>query len=180
MNKLRFNLKLKPHPYPKDPSASSEKWGSIAILILASEGEKLLLEWEWNLIQLAVWFAENEEFLNCDTLSANEMDLFPLPSESLAQAINRLREQDFPEGNDDLEEQWHSTLLEFREHHSLRFALRGTDVPEIIIGCNRGVGEISLSTEDEEWSYSFDMADFLSDIRNKIEDFLPKWILDQS
>lgn len=90
------------------------------------------------------------------------------PFESLAQALNRNQDRDFLEGEEEIADLWFDSLFEFREHHSLRFAMRGAKIPEIIIGLNHGSGEISRSDETCNWSYSFDMEEFLQDFHERM------------
>jgi hypothetical protein len=46
--------------------------------------------------------------------------------------------------------------------------MRGAKIPEIIIGLNHGSGEISRSDETCNWSYSFDMEEFLQDFHKRM------------
>jgi hypothetical protein len=170
-NSLRFYLEPKPYPY-LDKNAASTKWGRLTIVILSEESRTILLETEWDLHLLLEWFNQNVKFLKCETLINHELDICMFQSESLAQALNRLQERDFNIEEESLEEAWYKALFEFRQHHSLRFCLRGAAIPEIIIGLNGGVGEISLASESCEWSYKFDMDEFLEDIHARLLSFL--------
>lgn len=174
-NRLRFNLELKTHPYSEEIGSQFEAWGYLSVSILASENKILLLEVEWDIFCLAEWFIENQNFLSHETLSINKESL-TLPLESLAQALQRLEERDFSQQEEQEEQEWFDILFQFREHHSLRFALRGAKIPEIIIGCNYGVGEISLSNEEDNWSFLFDMDDFIHDLQKQLERFLVQWL----
>src|SRR5690606_3325057 len=72
---------------------------------------------------------------------------------------------------------------------SLSFAFPGTKTPDIIIGVNKGIGEISLSDDDgdrierpegartlwfnpSEWAYAFDMDAFQRTTDAYIQNFL--------
>lgn len=173
-NRLRFNLELKSHPYSEEIGSQFEAWGYLSVSILASGNKISLLEVEWDLSFLAEWFIENKNFLRNETLSINKESL--MPSESLAQALHRLQEREFSLLEEQEEEEWFDILFQFREHHSLRFALRGAKIPDIIIGCNHGVGEISLSNEEDDWSFLFDMDDFMHDLQKQLEGFLVQWL----
>lgn len=166
LDKLRFDLELKPYPYPNDIIGRAESWGRISINVVRDTQEIPLLNSEWILVLFAAWFAGNKDNLSHETLSIAGNN--SLPSESLAQALNRLQ-RDFAESEEEAKYQWFSSLFEFRQRHSLRCALRGAAIPDIIIGYNRGSGEISLSEENEEWSYQFDMNDFCLDLQRKLE-----------
>jgi len=183
-NKLRFDLTLKDHPYPEEPSERSSAWGHLAVYVLVDGEKKLLLDTEWDLYPLARWYVEcHAPFRHQKlVLSKNGQPLSTkAPArESLAQALNRLQLRDFDSGEEDDEECWFTTLFEFRERHSLRFALRGANIPEIIIGSKRGIGEISLSHPNHEWSYYFQMSDFDLDLRPKLGRFLKRWVAARS
>jgi hypothetical protein len=173
---LRFSFQLKPHPYPEDPDAHLEAWGFIHMYVLADGLPTSLLQWEWDLGIFAEWFAQNKASICTDVLSVNEQpESRPFPGESLAQAMNRLYDQDFP--TEEEEAQWYDALFAFRERHALRFALPGARIPDIFIGCNHGSGEVSLSTEvSEEWSYNFDMNRFCQHLTESLEYIIRRWM----
>jgi hypothetical protein len=123
---------------------------------------------QWDLATLISWFDENERFLRSSSSQSGEIDLCAQSFESLAQALNRNQDRDFLEGEEEIEDLWFDSLFEFREHHSLRFAMRGAKIPEIIIGLNHGAGEISRSDETCNWSYSFDIQEFLEDFYKQL------------
>ncbi|WNZ26899.1 hypothetical protein HJG54_34250 [Leptolyngbya sp. NK1-12] len=163
-NKLRFQFELS-HNIQQNET-NSEIWGCISISLLTDHQLVSLLQTQWDLSGLKAWFEENQDFIRSEVLSIDGSS--PLPSESLAQALNRLQEKEFSENEQDAEDHWFDALFEFRQRHSLRFALRGANIPEIIIGYHRGAGEISLSNREDDWSYLFDMDDFISDLRQKL------------
>lgn len=187
-NKLRFDLQLKPHPTPEIASARLELWGKIGLYLITLTGQIEILQFEWNVDALAEWFTEHQHAICHETLTKYGPDFTPRPAESLAQALNRLEEQDVPEGSE-VADQWYDALYQFRESHSLRFAFRGVRVPPIIIGCNHNRGEVSLSTkvEDEDgewwdeslngdWSYIFDMNDFYKHTHQVLLSVLRAWV----
>ena len=152
-NKLRFDLALLEHPYPAVADAHLEVWGRLAIAVLV-EGPKPpfdyqmqvpLFETQWDLAELAEWFALHKDAL-CD-LTLPSGDSYPavLPGESLAQALRRLTNREFAEHEQGEQDRWYEALYQYRTQHSLRFAQRGSRLPDIIIGCNYGAGEISLT-----------------------------------
>jgi hypothetical protein len=170
-NKLRFFIELKPYPYLDEAYVESTKWGCLKIVILSNESQITLLETEWEMAMLLEWFSENEQFIKSESLINKEIGLYTFPSESLAQALNRLQECEFTEDEESLEDLWVGTLFKFRQRHSLRFGLRGAEIPEIIIGFKDEAGEISLSSEKCEWIYKFDMNDFFADFHKKSASF---------
>lgn len=161
---LYFRLELKPYPYPDGYGSEANTWGQISVIV-SGDVERVLLVWEWNFDVLVEWFDTNRNALLSEELSICGSN--PLPGESLAAALNRLRSRDFP--NEDEEEyQWYDGLFNYSEKHCLWFALRGANIPDIIIGLNHSVGEISQSDEQEEWAYQFDMPTFCEDLEKEL------------
>ena len=173
-NKLLFFLKPKIYPYLAEEREAAKfiKWGSLKIVVVSNNKKITLLETEWDLLPLIKWFDRSEQKIKFQTLQNSYVGLRVLDSESLAQALNRLQEQEFAEEQENLEYIWFDTLFEFREHHSLRFAMRGSKVPSIIIGSNRGSGEVSLSNRVNEWSYQFNLDKFFADFRKQALAFI--------
>jgi hypothetical protein len=173
-NKLRIKLALISHPYPNSPGAELEAWGRIGIYLLNNKSIKLLFEVEWDIALFIEWLVENQETLATEYLEIQGHT--PLPSESLAQALDRFRERDFSEEEEEQEAIWFDSLYAYCTRHDLWFGLIGTKVPNIYIGCNHGHGEISLDLEGQEpKSYQFDMPDFLSSFANEIKHILTEW-----
>ncbi|MGL5939365.1 MAG: hypothetical protein ACRC2S_03100 [Waterburya sp.] len=177
-NQLRFDFEPKTYPYPNDNCASSVKWGHLRIAIISANRHTILLETEWDLSVLIEWLQQNEQLIKYEPLVNEKVNLSVMNSESLAQAISRLQDKDFSDEEEMEQDIWFDTLFNFREHHSLSFALRGSRVSEIIIGCNNEIGEISLSNEISEWSYKFDIDDFFSDFHEKAFKFFSRAIAD--
>ncbi len=188
-NQLRFELKKLANPYPVMHNA--DLWGQLSVIILTDGQVVLLLRTQSNLDALAEWFAKSEYALAHDKLS----DKFllegnqPTLEESLAVSLNKLQNRDFADDDEEAMFAWHDTLADYNRHHSLRVALEA-NVPNIIIGCNRGFGEISFTGDEDkesypqlpdfyadlkEWSYSFDMDDFVTDLRKELKSFLLEW-----
>ncbi len=162
--KLRFELELKAY---QDPGADFETWGRILIIVVQGKKQIILLDWEWDLTLLASWFFESQAALQHQILSIEGNS--PLPSESLAQVLNRLREREFVEEEEDETDLWYHEIFRYYEKHGLRFALRGAVIPDIIIGLNHGAEEISCSSQEKEWAYQFDMNDFCQDLAEKLK-----------
>lgn len=188
-NKLRFDLKLLPHPYSGDFGADFEAWGALSISVTVNGKRVLLLRTQWNLDILAEWFAENQHVLCQQKLSLEGNE--PLPGESLAQAESRLRDRNFADDEEEAADRWYDALSEYVESHSLRWALPGANIPGIVVGCNYGAGEISFRGNANkekypqqpdfyadlgEWTYKFDMEDFLTNLRQDLQQFLSEWL----
>lgn len=165
-NRLFFKLQLKDYPYPNEVVGKHESWGRLLIKLETQQKQVTLLDWEWNLAELATWFAENHTAL-CKEMLNIEGNV-PLPTESLAQALNRFQERDFAPDEQLAEQNWLDQIFAYKEKHSLRFALRGAAISNIIIGLNHGSGEISVNTDKEEWAYSFDMIDFCTNLEKRL------------
>ena len=163
---LYFQLDLKPFPYPNGHGSEAATWGQISIIISGDE-EKVLFVWQWNFDVLVEWFDNNRKILLSEELSICGSS--PLPGESLAQADLRLRNRDFPDDEDKAMSIWYEELQNYGARHSLIYALEGANVPDIIIGLNRGIGEISRSDDEEEWAYQFDMNTFCEDLAERLK-----------
>lgn len=129
----------------------------------------MLLSTEWDVIPLAKWFIENWHLICTQFLSIPNITVPIMASEGIAQAIHRLQEQQ-------VEDEWFDALYNFREHHSLRFSMRGANIPEVFLGYNRGNGEISSDTEFESWFYSFNLEAFQISLRQNLQEFFKRWL----
>ncbi len=183
-NQLWFKLKKVANPYSETHPA--DLWGQLDILILTGKKAHLLLQTQWNLETLAEWFTKNQAAFSQNELLIQEHK--PLPGESLAEAFRRLRTYDFEE--EAVMFRWDEALDDYYQQHSLRAALPGANVPGYIIGWHKGAGEISFEGDSDknsyptqrdyyanlkQWSYSFDMADFVTDLQQQLKDFLESW-----
>ncbi len=186
-------MRLLPSPYPELEAV--DYWGETRLTVESDEGRVLLLNWIWDLNHLGDWYTENVE-----ALCQGELEIVgerPRSDESLAEAIDRLRDRDFDEDDEDAMFQYDGEIYEYRKAHGLWAAFRGTRIPDIIVGCNRGDGEISLSEissqvafEDYEerplsdcadvklgaWSFRFDMQAFLTELQNGLQITLTEWL----
>ena len=177
---LRFAMELVPHPDPEWPGAHLEAWGTLQIVLHADGQSRMLLDWEWDLSRLAEWFAEHQAALcRAALVIAGEG---PRPAESLAQALRRFGVRDFPPEDDAAADRWGDALYNYRLRHGLVLAFRGTDMPDIVIGRNRGAGEISYSNAGdegadalEEWAYQCDLEDFCQSLRHDLRHLLATW-----
>ena len=145
----------------------------IDVVLLEESKQTLLLHWEWNLEDLAESYVDNEYAVKHETLE--DIGCTPKPNESLSQALDRAymrEESDFPDENGFL--YWLDSLRMFNARHSLRRAMPGARIPNIVIGLNHGAGEISFTKKHatplglelwgprygHDWAYEFNMNDF--------------------
>src|SRR5438477_11372870 len=109
-DKLRFHLKLLPHPYPEHSASRLEAWGHLTRPSVMPDSQLTLLEWEWNLDQLAEWFAEHQHDM-CHGMLPERCS--PDPDESIAHVLRRCPEfretVDDEERDDDELFRWHET-----------------------------------------------------------------------
>jgi hypothetical protein len=171
--KLRFDLEIKAHPYPKDPGANLEAWGCITMRILIGGTSVVLFDGEWDLAQLAEWYTESRTAL-CTEILAIEGN-GSLPGESLLHALKRLQDHVFPLDDREAEAHWDDALYEYRQRHSLWAALPGAQVPDMVIGCNHGSGEVAISDKGIEQVYQFDIDDICQDLKQQLLEFLIEW-----
>ena len=109
---------------------------------------------------LTNWFINNKNTL-CKKTQVFEHPEWGLQhGESLAKWLWNAQNRNFGHENTRFEDEWFDELYEFRESHSLSFALRGANVPDIIVGLNNEIGEISFFSLENEWAHQFDMGDF--------------------
>ncbi len=196
INKLRIEVALLDHLYPEGNGAHLQPWGRFSIYILR-EGtlppleippRVLLFETQWDLAEPAQWFAANHSALRDTTLPSADGYPSVLPRESLAQAIRRLTRRSFADTEEDSADKWYDDLYDYHERHGLQSALPGAKFPDIIIGSQHGVGEISRTslmdddTEDRAfsylgaWAYTFDMNDFLDHTLHTFRRMLVQWM----
>jgi hypothetical protein len=178
--RLTIDLEPKPHPYPHDPGADRELWGQITVSVAADGHKIVVLKTQWDLNEFARWLSDNRSYLCHDELSIDGNG--PLAGESLAEALSRFREREFSANEDEAEARWFDAIYQYYLRHGLRIALRGSRLPDIIIGYNHGRGEISradgrLSSENGpddhfaqpgSWAYTFDIDTFCADLQELI------------
>jgi hypothetical protein len=174
LSQIKCKLESRPHPYSQEPSAATEAWGLLSLTVVTQHRSIQLLTTEWDLGPFASWYVENRYHLLHDMLLVRyKTERFsPLPGESLARALQRLTTMDFPEEDETLIDLWTEQIFDYRQRHSLRFALRGAQIPEMIVGCNAGHGEISQSEEEPEWMFPFEMQTFCTALDQELYTFL--------
>jgi hypothetical protein len=164
-----------PHPYPDAPGAHRELWTLIRFTFERLQQRETLLETQWDAVPFAQWVIENHGRLCQDAWMPNDSDWSPRPGESLAHALERSQGREFAEdpATRDIEDRWLEAVYDYRQSHSLRFALRGADISSVVIGCNRGAGEISC-TGESDWAHEFDMGDFLRSLTAELSNSFQK------
>lgn len=181
-NRLEIIFNLLEHPYPETLSSQFEVWGQIALsLCHVPDAKRIsLLEIQWDIATFGEWFADSWLSICKGGLIIGDSNSLILPSESIAEAMRRLQGRDFLASDEEAQFAWFSELFDFREKHSLRFALRGTTIPQIYIGYNHDHGEISLAADTENWSYTFDMLDFCKQTKGSLQRALKRWMANSS
>lgn len=170
MNKLILQLKEPEITKEALSTLNSIAWAEIKLILRfdSNSNELCLLSHQWDADHLAEWYIENATSIWNKTLP----QIFN--QESLACALKRLQNFEFTEKQEDLEFAWHETLYQFRRSHSLRFALRGANIPEIILGKKNEHGEISRCDEKEDWHYEFSIDEFIGSSTDNLVKFLTK------
>ncbi|UNK63072.1 hypothetical protein [Buttiauxella ferragutiae] len=107
-----------------------------------------------DLRSLIDWLLEKERAIREDDFPINNLNGHSLAENSYC----------FYESVDSDNDDAIDAMYNYRTSHCLRFACRGTNIPDIYIGRNEGEYEISKYTLDEEWRYFFDINDFFSKI----------------
>lgn len=181
-NRLEIIFNLLEHPYPETISSQFEVWGQIDVnLWHVPDAQRIsLLGIQWDVAIFSEWFADSWLSICKGELTIGDSKSLILPSESIAEAMRRLQDRDFLESEEEAQFTWFSELFNFREKHSLRFALRGTSIPQIYVGYNHYHGEISLATDTENWSYTFDMLDFCKRTKESLQGVLKGWMANSS
>jgi hypothetical protein len=160
---LRLSLRLLPHPYAEEAGSAQELWGEVRLVHENDGTSKVLVSHQWDLLVLAQWMTDQA----C-RMESTELPGATEEGESLARAIRRLQENEAFLCEVD-EDAWFDALYAYRVAHSVRFALRGANVAEIILGRNRGVWEVSRA-DGEIWRYSFDFDEFRSQAVRALRD----------
>jgi hypothetical protein len=179
VNKLRFRLTPLPHPFAGDETVRLEAWGRLDIVLEKTEEALDLFNLEWNLDDLAEWFADHKEAIATEPFPTGAANCALGAEESLADALERCSEwsSELPE---DESLRRLAVLQDYAHRHSLQFALHGIQMPPVLVGCIRGGGEISLGHAEwypaiEAWAYDFDMEDFCLHLTEELKLFLLAW-----
>ncbi len=158
-------------PFPFDGEMPPSDIWALFELYLIHETEELIFRIEWNIMLFMKWYIEGrkERF--------TPLPIEVTPEQSLAQAINQFWNAGLKIEDEDAFEVWWDTTPDLHTVRSLQFGFPGTITPEIIIGMNKGTGEISLSDDNgyivelperartlwfntSEWAYAFDLDEF--------------------
>ncbi|WP_037588046.1 hypothetical protein [Stenoxybacter acetivorans] len=186
MENLIVKLIKKNNPY-KNNCIKNDDWGEIII----SYGNKILLDWEWGLLEFIEWFNEKKGKLAQNLFPQDPPFIFV---NSIAESRDILYSVEF--SDEEINKHQDVIYLEklanyFSDHH---FHLRGTLTPSFYIGLNiHGKGEISygfnldhtgkisygLNVNDlgetiyvdnnKYCSYIFNMSDFINTLEKEIK-----------
>jgi len=161
---LRLSYKLiVPHPFPEDPTSMYEWWAEYELEVLDEDGKliKNVLEISWDMLDLLCWFIDNK----------NALLVQEIPSTNLYSSIGETIFNFYEAMDDDFDDdKLLDDVFEYRTTHGIRFALRGTNIPDIYIGVFNKVGTISFCDEKEKWSYEIDLANFLNNVERVYND----------
>ena len=154
LNDLIFCVDGKPFLQPAPPSGLPNEERLISLVLQLPTGEAVLhiIEQVHDVSVFLSWVAKVAWHLR------NDAPPRYLPKcRSLAAAVESFYEDASNSELDIVEED----LFQYRSHHDLRFAFRGTDVPSVLIG--RWQGEVTLSsTANGGYSYPIDLRKFLT------------------
>jgi|GEM_PF-5640635 len=180
VDKLRIKLRHLPARLPDGFDANRQAWGMCEFYILDSTGgRESLLTVEWHVAHAVRWFINEFYPVAWGIYPEQQTD------ENTAQAINRiraLRREEF------ISEKRYAQLQQFNMSHNLTYAFPSVPMPHIYLAYT-GNGEISHSPsfstmkshtgsvefKTGEWSYHFDMDDFLDNSLHHIKEFLEEW-----
>lgn len=112
----------------------------IDIAVVTYNGAISIFQGKINLSELLDWFKENEH-----EIKSSDLPIDMGNGESLARKI-----RNFYENVDTENDEVVDSMFDYRSHHCLRFAARGTIIPEIYIGKSEHKYEISMSGNDGE------------------------------
>jgi len=158
MNELRFQFRAL--PASGEPSTSADIPGRIIISVVGPSGGSLktVVDQCWNVREFLEWLRDNEHALL--------QELIPLhdPScDSIASTLARFYENVEPDDDDILD-----AVFGYRRAHGLRFAMRGTDIPDAYMGLFRGDYEVSLCDKGERWKYTVDLPAFVAQVLDSL------------
>lgn len=153
MNELIVLVDGRPVLHPEDSSAKKSEERLISLVVQSPTGDvvRRVIEQVHNVSAFFSWIAEVAWNLEHDA----PPNYLPV-RESLAAAIESFYESALDSELDQVEED----LFQYRAHHDLRFAFRGTDVPSVLLGSWQGNATLS-STADGGYSYQIDLHKLL-------------------
>lgn len=148
MNKLIFEFSPVGKIRRIIPAAGGEWFSNVVLKVRTVAGcECVLFSINWDSRVLIEWLSANADEI------INEPFIF-LSDRSLARTIADKIEEDLSESDEDL-------LYEYRVKHDLRFALRGVDIPSIILGVGVRGYEISVCGMGFEMVFAVDLGALL-------------------
>ena len=113
---------------------------------------RVLFKGEVDYPEFIGWIIENEREIKFSDLPIENREKY-----SIAKLIKF-----FYKGLDVDDDDLVDKTFNYRASHCLRFASRGTDIPEIFIGKSDRLHEISLFNEHEQWQFFFDADEFFN------------------
>jgi hypothetical protein len=152
--KLHLDYKFIKHPYIEESMNSSEKWAIFSLTILDNSNIiiKVVFNLQWDLLVFLQWLSDNKDFIlneKCPLVSNNK---------SIACIID-----EFYESLDEFDNTV-DLVYDYRKKHDIRFALRGVDVNNVVIGLNKNIHTISYYDDTENWEFPINLLDFYDEI----------------
>ena len=156
MASLTFKFLKLTHPYGDEPSSQGEIWGSILLTWKDEEQDVILIDTQWNLLEIVDWFNITSPYMKEECPFQNSEN----------KSIAELRAILYAESNFDNygeETRYFDRLEDYFSVHFLK--LKGNPSPQYYIGMNTGLGEISnFNTKEKKYnSFKFDMDIFLNE-----------------
>ena len=123
----------------------------------------LLLNAPLDVLEIVSWLKQNEHAIRTES-----PPFLQRPDGSIARTIHAQRQalRDLPVDDDESIDRLHDTLYSYCLRHSVRFAARGFDIPDVFLGLREGCGEISCYEPGKgiDWAYRFDLDDFFGSL----------------
>ena len=157
MGNLQIRL-MADHAVPKALSGDKRS-GAVRLWLIDETGVEVcrLLDFGGGAEELRSWFITNRKALLEERLPIGEKG-----GCSIAQAVAQFYSNLDPDsGTGNLVE----CVYRYRTSHSLRFALRGTDVDDIYVGLFGDTYEVSFCRGEDRWRHAVDLPSFLNEVR---------------
>lgn len=152
MNELNLEFFPLQNAMPTDLGFSTgNRLGQIVLSVIEDEAKHNILDINWNLDELLVWFADNRTYMESESLPR-----FVRWGGSIHKSI----ESTYEEFDAYLDEQM-DELFEYRRRHEICFGMRGVKIPALYIGVGEQGPEISGEREGIPFRFSIDLEAFL-------------------
>lgn len=159
MNRLTLQFTNTNHPGGSDPRYASEVWGKLDFEMRNKSDRVIgtILSFEGNLCELISWVHEKRELLLHQELPPFIRHKFD-DRLSVAETLSAYYETCDTENDEEIDE-----TFSYRVSHGLRFAFRGSNIPDIYLGIKNGIYTVSC-IEQDKFAYAVDMSYFLTEV----------------